>query len=218
MKYKVGDKVKVREDLDKWIPYNGFFCNDEMVKLKGKVVEIEDVDSISYSIKECGYFWTDEMFSGLAEEEPRNLIPLIAKELGVEMGEEFKISNRLNVYKFTEDGLIGIDDTYNAYSSYIALSELISGKEKIIKLPKKPILTEDEKVILRNIPKEYKWIARDDDGGLYVYDNKPQKYDDRWTRFGSAFILNNLNLFQHMFQFIKWEDSEAYNIEELLKE
>jgi len=34
------------------------------------------------------------MFSGLAE-EPKNLIPLIAKELGVEMGEEFKMLSHL---------------------------------------------------------------------------------------------------------------------------
>lgn len=213
MKYKVGDKVKVREDLKVGRYYSGVYFNEEMAKLKGKVVEIKDVYSISYYIKECGYFWTDEMFSGLAEEEPRNLIPLIAKELGVKIGEEFKISNMPNVYKFVEDGLIGIkgNNTYYAYSTFY---ELITGKEKIIKLPQKPKLTEDERVILRNIPKEYKWIARDNSGGLFVYKNKPKKDGDRWIGYSFDYSI----LFQHLFQFIKWEDEEPYKIQELLEE
>jgi hypothetical protein len=213
MKYKVGDKVRIREDLEVGKIYGRYF-NKEMAKLKGKVVEIKDVGSNSYCID--GYYWTDEMFSGHAEES-RNLIPLIAKELGVEMGEEFKISNKPDVYKFTEEGLIGIDDTYNAYSSGITFSELIIGKESIIKLPKKPKLTEDEKAILRNMPKKYKYIARDYWGELYIYENKPKKGDNRWIIFGSDYF-NNLNMFQHLFQFIKWEDKEPYNIQELLEE
>lgn len=203
MKYKVGDKVRVREDLEMYKDY-GIYPNKKMVELKGKVVEIENVYSYFYSIKEDTYYWTDEMFSGLAE-EPRNLIPLIAKELGVEIGEEFKISNKPDVYKFTEDGLMGIrgNNTYNIFSIFL---KLIAGKENIIKLPQKPILTEAERVILENLPKEYKWIARDKAGDLYVYADSPEKSD---------FILS---IFNHLFQFIKWEDEKPWNIEELLKE
>jgi hypothetical protein len=219
MKYKVGDKVRVREDLEAGKFYNKYYFNSLMAKLKGKVVEIEDVDSDSYCID--GYYWTDEMFSGLAEEEPRNLIPLIAKELGVEMGEEFKISNRSDVYKFTEDKLVDIEDGIIC-NTFSILYELISGKENIIKLPKKPKLTEDERVILRNLPKQYRWIARDDGGELgellgklYVYEKKPDKGSNRWFDGG---YFKNLSLFQHLFQFIKWEDEEPYKIQELLEE
>jgi hypothetical protein len=214
MKYKIGDKVRVREDLEAGKDY-GFYCNKEMAELKGKVVEIEDVDRGSYYIKDNLHCWTDEMFSGLVE--PRNLMPLIAKKLGVEIGEEFKVSNKPDVYKFTEYSLIGIYDN-KIYNPFSILYELIIGKEKIIKLPKKPILTEDEKVILRNIPKKYKYIARDECGELYAYENKPKKEGYRWIIVGSDWVLNNLNMFQHLFQFIKWEDEESYNIEELLKE
>lgn len=219
MKYKVGDKVVIREDLEVG-KYYGYYLTKEMAELKGKVVEIEGVGSISYSIKEDVYLWTEKMFSGLAE-EPRNLIPLIAKELGVEMGEEFKISNKPDVYKFTEDRLIGIesDGTYTTCNTFF---HLISGKEKIIKLPKKPLLTEDERVILENLPKKYKYIARDCFGTLlgelYVYEDKPKKEGDKWIRgrIGSSF--NNLSLFQRLFKFIKWEDEQPYKIQELLEE
>lgn len=213
MKYKIGDKVRVREDLKVGKFYNEWFFNEEMAELKGKVVEIEDVDSDFYYIKEDGYYWSDEMFSGLAD-EPRNLIPLIAKELGVEMGEEFKISNQHYVYKFTEDGLIGIKSN-GTFSASCVFLELISGKGNIIKLPPKPKLTEAERVILENIPKKYKYIARDAGGALYLYEKKPKKDGDEWF---NNYSFDNLNLFQHLFQFIKFEDKEAYKIQELLEE
>lgn len=70
MKYKIGDKVRVREDLEE-CKFYGFNFNKKMAELKGKVVEIEDVGSTSYSIKEDRYFWAEEMFSGLAKSEPK---------------------------------------------------------------------------------------------------------------------------------------------------
>ena len=74
-------------------------------------------------------------------------------------------------------------------------------------------LTEDEKVILRNVPYDYKWIARDIDGCLYVYESKPKKGITMWESDGLPMIP-----FDHLFQFIQWEDAEPYSIEELLKE
>ena len=77
----------------------------------------------------------------------------------------------------------------------------------------KPKLTEDEKVILRNIDKDYKYIARDKCGTICVFIDKPHKSGLGWG--GNFFEV--LVLFSHLFQFIKWEDEEPYSIEELLK-
>ena len=69
MKYKVGDKVRVRKDL--WIGthYGAYFAS-EMDDYKGSVVTICGTYSTCYCIKEdegrC--VWTDEMFEGLAED------------------------------------------------------------------------------------------------------------------------------------------------------
>jgi hypothetical protein len=69
MKYKVGDKVRVRKDLEQKI-YGGFYVTQEMLELKGKEVTITEVNKSGYSGK-CGYrvdigglswHWTDEMF------------------------------------------------------------------------------------------------------------------------------------------------------------
>ena len=67
MKFKVGDKVRVRNDLVEDKDY--YMANrsesntvvDIMLSLRGKVVTIKSV-SPQYRIEECGFYWTDEMF------------------------------------------------------------------------------------------------------------------------------------------------------------
>jgi len=76
-KYKVGDKVRVRSDLERHKFYSmkdGMLKNsvvDDMFKLRGKIVTIKEFSFGQYCIEECGYYWTDEMFEGLAEEQPK---------------------------------------------------------------------------------------------------------------------------------------------------
>ena len=88
-------------------------------------------------------------------------------------------------------------------------------KELLWKRKEKPQikLTEDEKAILRNLPKEYKWIARDLSGMVYIFIERPEKGQAIWYGCGQPMIP-----FYHLFQFIKWEDEEPYSIEDLLGE
>ena len=69
MKYKVGNKVRVRKDLDESTYYGGYGVRSEMLDKVGCVVTIEKLLSNCYRIDECGYIWTDEMFEGLVEDE-----------------------------------------------------------------------------------------------------------------------------------------------------
>lgn len=78
----------------------------------------------------------------------------------------------------------------------------------------KPTLSEAERVILENIDKDYKWIAKDRDGTLYFYSKKPTKLESFWENTGKC---AKPNVFNHLFQFITWQDNEPYNIEKLLK-
>ena len=81
---------------------------------------------------------------------------------------------------------------------------------------KEPItLSEAERIILESIDKEYKWIARDYEGELYIYNAKPTKTDWDWVTTKS---VNEFICFNHLFQFITWNDEEPYNIQELLEE
>ena len=76
-----------------------------------------------------------------------------------------------------------------------------------------PQLTEDEKAILRNVPKKYKYIARDKSGLIFLFSKKPSKCDYSWIGYNDIAFP-----FGHLFQFIKWEDEEPYLIKELLGE
>ena len=96
-------------------------------------------------------------------------------------------------------------DIMKVYKDYTCKELLWERKEK-------PQLTEDEKVILKNLPKEYKWIARDLSGMVYIFIERPEKGQAIWYGCGRP-----MTTFDHLFQFIKWEDEEPYSIEELLK-
>ena len=96
-------------------------------------------------------------------------------------------------------------DIMKVYKDYTCKELLWERKEK-------PKPTEDEKVILRNLPKGYKWIARDLSGMVYIFIERPEKGQAIWYGCGQPMIP-----FYHLFQFIKWEDEEPYSIEELLE-
>ncbi len=71
MKYKVGDVVKVRSDLNCDTTYNDIYFLEEMLKFKGKVVHIAEIFEDSYHIFEDNrrLFWNDEMLEPLTEED-----------------------------------------------------------------------------------------------------------------------------------------------------
>ena len=99
-------------------------------------------------------------------------------------------------------------DIMKVYKDYTC-KELLWDRKEILQL------TEDEKIILRNIPKQYEWIARDAGDSLCVYTKRPIKQMSVWSTDG---WMSPMALFHNLFQFIKWEDDEPYLIEDLLGE
>lgn len=71
--------------------------------------------------------------------------------------------------------------------------------------------TEVEKTIARNIDWEYRWIARDRDGNLCVYDGKPKKRNDSWISDDYKYLC----YFNHLFPAIQWEDEEPTRISDI---
>jgi hypothetical protein len=63
MKYKVGDKVKIREDLIVDNDYGSDGFTEEMERYKGKTATITDVywDKYEIDIDDGNWCWTDEM-------------------------------------------------------------------------------------------------------------------------------------------------------------
>ena len=67
--YKPGDKVTIRDDLIDGVYYDGVAFVSEMLRYKGKTATIESINIVSYSLKEFGYFWNDQMFKTILPEE-----------------------------------------------------------------------------------------------------------------------------------------------------
>lgn len=81
---------------------------------------------------------------------------------------------------------------------------------------KEPVkLTRSEYSLLRHVYKlDYKYIARDKNGDISLYLDEPDK--DLLTEFwhGKEY---EFTLFNSLFRFVKWEDSEPTSIEGVLK-
>ena len=67
MKFKVGEKVKIKKNLKKGYDFK-YYVADEMEKFKGKTVTIYSVNSKAYRIEEdnMNWEWTEDMLEGLA--------------------------------------------------------------------------------------------------------------------------------------------------------
>lgn len=84
MKYKVGDKVRVRSDLKENTRYGEQIFSPDMRPFLGKIVEISEIlIEDSYHIKETeggyGWFWTDEMFEPVEEMSAEEAIKLFGE-------------------------------------------------------------------------------------------------------------------------------------------
>lgn len=62
LKYKVGDKVKIRKDLKIGSVYGSCYVTQEMHDLGGAIVRIIEVNKRDYRIDSRSCYWTDEMF------------------------------------------------------------------------------------------------------------------------------------------------------------
>ena len=105
------------------------------------------------------------------------------------------------------------DDTKNRLGTNILTCRLCAEEWLKAEHKEKPKLSDAERVILENVDKNYKWIARDNGGNMHVFKCKPTKLKNYWHTSSSY----SMCAFNHLFQFITWSDSEPYNIEELLK-
>lgn len=82
MKFKVGDRVRVRKDLEVGREYGGYTFTEEMGNVRGRIVTIKSVDCIDndYTIEETDYWYKNEMF----EEEVCGVVIEVSVEKALE--------------------------------------------------------------------------------------------------------------------------------------
>ena len=73
-------------------------------------------------------------------------------------------------------------------------------------------LSDIEKTILSAVYPTYKYIARDEDGGLCLFKIEPKKYETMWK----ALLYYDFSAFNHLFKSISWNDKNPRLISALL--
>ena len=134
----------------------------------------------------------------------------LCKLLGVEEGEEFKFEGYEYTYIIKKQFLYILnEDRY----SHLEVNDLVN--KEIIKLPKKKQFSQDTLNFFKCIDKKYKWIAKDKDGEVCIYINKPKKEDVSWDNFSLYKPLDIIK--DSLFDEILWEDEEPIYIDDYVE-
>nr|DAN29872.1 MAG TPA: hypothetical protein [Caudoviricetes sp.] len=106
-----------------------------------------------------------------------------------------------------------LHDNKNSCSSFTCSECLRLSLMELLEEYKEPIkLTQFEYEYLKFAKAvEYNFIARDEDGGLFLYSIEPWKGEITWRYRDSG-----IRIFTKMFNFVRWQDEEPYNIDEIL--
>lgn len=98
----------------------------------------------------------------------------------------------------------------------VSLDEMLQPVGEALWVRREPIqLSDVERTILLNVQKNYKWIAKDEDGAIYVYNDKPKKCI---ATGGWNYHLCSRLPFENLFNWLSWTDSEPINFRDLLSE
>lgn len=218
MKYKVGDKVRVI-NVER-------HCLNETKNMLERVCEIKDIykyEDDYYVVwqpdkKDYWYFKEDEL--QLVDKRKRGR---------PRKGEEKKMINCTR-YTYLTDCLNDPDQMACVVRAFIDFvvrqkgQKIGVGEAHIRKFVEKVFtkieLNEKEFQLLKILPKEFKYLARNQNGNLNAYTRKPRKRiefcNTHWIE-DDFDATKNLRIFNNLFEFIKFDDEEPYEIAKLLE-
>lgn len=141
MRYKIGDKVRVREDIKAGIRYEGIDVVEDMLQYRGNIatiINIEDDKFITLSI-DRRWYWSSEMLEHVKEGGIHLNIEMTKKE-------NF-INDRVLVYlKKNKDYGNSADDTLELFGSVAYAVRLHDKLSRIAQLSKAGAEVDDEKI------------------------------------------------------------------------
>ena len=109
MKYKVGDKVRVRKDLEPGNFYGKDYYISSMDRFKGEKCVITEIWDQSYQINNFGYWWSEEMFESIDDD----LLEYALEKLGMTKEELEDEMNR------DKEDIRFIDDNFKEKNRYL---------------------------------------------------------------------------------------------------
>ena len=211
MKYKVGDKVRVRNDLVEYERYGNQTFVQPMAKYTGEQI-IKEVRAEGYTIKAdknlCQYIWTDEMFddikedkmdnntlqinmNNLTDEERATLLSLVKKanksESKVwkpEVGEFYYwINANGNICNIAWD-----DNNENCKKRYELGNYFKTRKEAEFALERQKVITELKRYAMEHNEKEIDWYVHGTCKYYIQYDYVNNKLNISHTRYFKTII------------------------------
>jgi hypothetical protein len=114
-KYKIGDKIKIREDLEGYKYYGGIYCNSDMAERAGEIVTITDIimynafssqayQTYKISDDEDEYLWSAEMFDDSYNEDDEDNFEFVEKIITVQdFMDKFNTTTNTNVALYIRD-------------------------------------------------------------------------------------------------------------------
>lgn len=164
-------------------------------------------------------FWESEQELAIhcdTEEEAKTLLSAFDK-----MGKKWNSGNRyteFNNWSNCGQKIIYYNDgTYGNLRGIESDVCMVYEFENVdLTIPKEYQFSANEKTILRSLSEEWKWLARDKNGVLFLYTNRPIKVRDHYMSsegFGAIF-----NTFGHSFKSIQWTDDEPVEIAKVIGE
>lgn len=124
-------------------------------------------------------------------------------------GSTLDLCNYNDKMEDVSDKIYNINKVYNKLARYY--DDNLLWQRPTIKL------SENDINILKGINDDYHYIARDLDGGLYIYECKPfkNKEIDRWVNVTTSDYFN-CDILKLSCEDIKWTDEEPFNFREYL--
>jgi hypothetical protein len=125
MKFRVGDKVKIREDLIVGKSYNGWDFIEGMNQYKGQIKLVKSAEVGYYTFEGDGYGWTDSMLEEVIK---------LPKEVGEEIESSKSVGNSLMLaLQFEARYSEVIDYLYNNTGGTVGGNFNIERLKKVIK-------------------------------------------------------------------------------------
>ena len=148
---------------------------------------------------------------------PKNKMREVAKLLGLDLDEEFKINDSHHEkYKFSEKGLMVWLTPLRDWIYSSKIEDLLNGDKEIIKLPK-PILTESEKEYLSAVIKPF----RDRKVVIKKYEYPQNEYKNECIQISVEYYdktggeMFSLPIFKKGTMYKGLESNKCYTLEEL---
>lgn len=125
MKYKVGDKVRVKRTLSAASSYGGVLVNTDMAKRGGEIVTITKIYDDGYNISGDYWFWSDEMLEPAYADGgyvPYHKIPTPEKPVSIE--EQLGLPKGVSIHD------LDIASLYRPMNIDVQPLELVCNEEK----------------------------------------------------------------------------------------